>query len=231
MTQTGGDSSRWLTPLTEPRQLWVVGFGGSGGNWISRLLMDALDIYDAATDGPSKPYIFGKLNWTLERPPGGKVCFIYRDPRDMIVSMMHFWRLSSIDKVLYPEDQPDLLPTLVDYYQAWLMTLEPEATTRYEWLLGDTKKELSRLLDTLMIQYDPDRIDGVVERQTFATSKNTMEASGNDHRAWGMQYGRSGRWREFLNQDQGFKIDYWLGDWMFRMGYETEADWWSGLPE
>lgn len=208
----------------------MVGFGRSGTNWLTRLFMDVLGIYDAATDGPSKPGVIGRMHWTHERPPGGKICFIYRDPRDMIVSMMHFWRLPGIDEVLYPKDQPDLLPTLADYFQVWLMELEPEAVTRYERLLKDTIGEFTKVLDRLGIAYDQDRVEPAVRRQTFGVAKARLEENRPD-RARQLQTGTMGKWRQVLNQDQGMKIDYWLGDWMHRMGYEREPEWWTGLPK
>lgn len=221
---------QFLIPLTEPRQLWIVGFARSGTNWILRLLADALGIYDYENDKMTQPGVIGRLHWILERPPGWKVCFIYRDPRDMIVSMMHLWNRNSIQEVLYPVDQPPLLPTLSDYFQTWLMTLEPEATTRYEWLLADTKGELIRLLDVLMINYDPDRIDDVVRRQTFDVRKIAFAESGMGDHVRTLRVGISGQWRNYLNEEEGYKIDYWLGDWMHRMGYEMEPGWWKSLP-
>lgn len=232
MTLAGGkDNQRqFLLPLTEPRQLWIIGWGRSGTNWLTRLFMDVLDIYDGATDGPTKPGVIGRLHWTLERPPGGKVCFIYRDPRDVIVSMKHFWNLPNIDAVLDPVDQPPLLPTMSEYWQAWLMDLEPEAVTRYERLLANPIHEMDMLLTKLWIVFDGDRLEPAVKRQTFGEARERLLENRPD-RAKGLQFGTSGQWREVLNQEQGYKIDYWLGDWMHRMNYETDPDWWRGLPE
>ncbi len=228
-----GQSShpQFLIPLTEPRQLWIVGLARSGTNWLMRLLADAIGAYDYDTDKMTKPGVVGRLHWILERPPGGKVLFIYRDPRDTIVSMMHLWQFDSIQQVLYPEDQPPLLPTISDYFQKWLMELEPEATTRYEWLLADTRKELLRLLGVLMIEYDPERIDRVIERQTFASRKAAFQNSGMKDHVRTLRGGISGQWRSYLSLEEGYKIDYWLGDWMFRMGYEMSPNWWEELPE
>ena len=172
--------------------------------------------------------------------PGRATIFVYRDPRDMIISHvfyatqmhtghgMHRYYNESlhtmeqrIEAAIQGVDEPgsELSPILAKYegYLGWLG--KPEVLClRFEDLILDRQKTLNRLLDYLngrgfrSIHPRPQEID--VLQQAIAPKKSGT-----------FRKGQPGNWREHFTPANIAFFKEQTGDLLVRLGYETSLDW------
>jgi len=172
--------------------------------------------------------------------PGRATVFVYRDPRDMIVSHvfyatqihpghgMHRYytqNLSSmearIEAAIRGVAEPGSeLSAVHSRYQAYLGWLEQPAVLclRFEDLILNREAAFERLLDYLEQRgYRPR-----VGRQQAIQALNQAVApkkSGTYRKA------QPGNWREYFSEANKLSFKQQTGDLLIRLGYETDSNW------
>ena len=172
--------------------------------------------------------------------PGVATLFVFRDPRDMIVS--HVFYATEIHKghgmhqyytqvlntteerinaqILGVNDPGFELSPIRVKYEAYLGWLEqPEILClRFEDLILDRDRSLSRLLDFL----EEKGITTLVPRQkAIEELKRTIAPN----RSGTFRKGKPGNWREHFTTDNIARFKETSGDLLLRMGFELDHDW------
>ncbi len=259
------------------RTIYVAGYPKSGNTWLTRLLADVGncpsggcrpedDHHEPATEGLDRPsdYVVRKGHFRLVGNESGEVVpvehrlawrnitdegvvFIYRDPRDIILSGADYWRRSwqeQLDMVCKGTGSMRLHGSWAEYMREWLNAELFEvptegfrfATVSYEDLRKDTVGEVVRILMELNVclPFPLKSIRHAVERQSFKTRKAWMKKHG-DSLVFGdkkfhlhsMPKGRVGDWRKIFDSPTCAAIEYHLGPEMRAVGYTKEAQWWK----
>lgn len=172
--------------------------------------------------------------------PDRATIFVYRDPRDMIVSHvfyatqihkghgMHAYYtqvLQSMEERINAQIQGVEIPgyELSDIrtkYEAYLGWLEqPEVLClRFEDLILDRVNALKQILTYLERR-------GFVPRKPQPECVALLQASIAPHRSGTFRRAKPGNWREYFTADNKARFKEVAGDLLIRLGYEQDHDW------
>lgn len=149
-----------------------------------------------------------------------RIVYIYRDPRDAMLSAYEYGRRTAergrpnffaqydtFEKTL------DFIADYVDIWQAWISE-KRVLTTRYEDLLIHYDAEIAKLLAYLNLDAEDDAVQGVVE--SYRPGKA-------DAGQQGLHFfkGKIGRYKEAYTNDQQAQMRARFGAALQKMGYEV----------
>jgi len=177
------------------------------------------------------PYLFGKsftvkihfapypLGSWLIKTGAIRPTFIYRDPRDALLSAYEYGKrrkdaghpnafshLDSIEKAI------DFMHDYMRDWEIWMDIAEPNIF-RYEDLLTDYDHQVKRLLDFLSLDKSSEELTEVIEK---SRPKGAAAKEGNH-----FFKGRIGRHKEVLTDEQLAHCQELFGPYLTRMGYEA----------
>jgi len=234
--------------------IYVVGYPKSGNTWLSRLLGDCLNspikskppkqaIADEGYDRPGK-YIIRQEH--LRRMPKRyhSIVYIYRDPRDICVSVNHYWQMRNLTKAIkrvgagdkdakVREDSP-IRRGWIDLHKLWYYKFEPTTVTTYECLFHDTERELGEILENISAE-PVFPLDEVVARQDFKARKTQLSREGNKHpygkkiQLHNLRRGIAGDWINHFDREQAELADLLFGEEMLNLGYIENRGWWKDV--
>jgi hypothetical protein len=167
-----------------------------------------------------------------------KAIYVYRDIRDVVVSVMvkgnrSFWRVilsGFVDKIL-------------EQYSRWSQ-VEDILISRYETMVTDLKGEALRIADFLDIDLDEFSARQIAEKYSIDRQMKRIRSSDfenhavqigqrrstmydpisllhNDH----IYSGEAGQWRAALSPFQTGVVEYLAYDWLVGMGYPISQKW------
>jgi hypothetical protein len=183
----------------------------------------------------------------------GRVIYIVRDPRDIILSYYQFQKKYRQIEDTFPIEQ------YVDLYIAgtlgsenygtwhsnvvtWIETRGKDSNfllLRYEDFIADTPHELARLADFLEIDASPARLKEAIDR---SAAGNMRRLEKQDAGVWAATRNRrqdipmvgvatSGGWKDRLPESCVAKIEAAWGDLMIKVGYELVTSGQADLGE
>lgn len=149
-----------------------------------------------------------------------RAAYIYRDPRDAMLSAYDYGR-KAVEK-----GRPNAFSHLVNYdaaadfmleylhvWQAWID--EPGVLhTRYEALRDDYETEVARLVRFLELDPDASEIGAVIERYR-------PKGAARDERGMHFNKGKTGRFRQVLSEEQQKELAMRFGGYLEKMDYEV----------
>lgn len=239
------------------KEIYVIGFPKSGNTWLARLLGDSLQGLVAAGDGHKalSDWRYGKSEYVIRQrhlqeqpPPGARSVLIIRDPRDVIVSAAHYWQMSLRDYFHHMEGgienrkPPNVLHGWPEFYRKWIgkkALYEADYFIKYEDLLNNTEDELRKMLVSLGVKFTMGgRICRVVQRNTFARMKKTIENAPDSTYSYGkevqlrsLRSGTAGDWRNHLARWMCKVVHENMWYWLKLLDYENSLDWWVSIEE
>jgi hypothetical protein len=207
---------------------------------IERLVPDTSNKSHRALKGIPRPRFIKTHNYYDHRYQ--KVIYIVRDPRDVMLSYYHFQRKYRQIDDSYPLERyvdnfidgslgTEIWGTWYSNVSTWVMTRHKDPDfllLRYEDMIEDTSRELTRLAAFLSVDSSPSRLNEVI-RLSSATRLRELEKQ--EAQVWiGTKDQRqdipmigaatSGGWRTALPKECVARIEAAWGDLMSAMGYE-----------
>lgn len=203
-------ASRFL----DRQQLVVTGFPRSGNTWLSRLLGDALNspvtgwkaAKPLAEEGLDRPgdYVVRQLHlqpmydvgcnefmpnaYRANIPAwnGEKVIHIMRDPRDVAVSLMHYWNRPSIEdavEVMLDGKNPvKVHGRWLHFVSKWMaVNTIPVYHVTYERLNMNPAGTLKAIARRFELPLDDGAIMRAVDNQAFEKKRQHIAAHGDDY--------------------------------------------------
>jgi hypothetical protein len=102
-------------------------------------------------------------------------------------------------------------------------------TVRYEDLLEDAERELSRLVDFVGIQVSDMKIKEAVENSSFHNMKEIEKSKGRKYAPTDaenfVRKGEHGNWRDYFTEEDKAFFKKRAGDLLISLGYEENHDW------
>ena len=226
-------------------EITVCGWPRSGNCWVARLLGEALGVKVVGIKGgrdsiaaegferTSPGYVKQAHLWPnggkhlrvdVERNNGHIFLLVVRNPRDVAVSMSHYWE-KTIDEAL---DQmiegpgPIDLPHWRTYVESWLKHYVP--ILRYEDFYYDTEDSLRQVLEFLGLEPQKDLAE-VVAHQSFAVKKAEMKRRGNRYpfgkvaQLKHLRSGKTGEWEDVFSDEQKDRTRIAWNGLLGRLGY------------
>lgn len=216
--------------------LTVNAYPKSGLTWLVHLLSDMLDLTQHNDsnaevqgywgDGGDAGYIRKKHTPNLGQYTGRQVVHLMRDPRDVMVSAMHYRRHLDFDFALLvlaspAEHEAGGSWTYEEYLSSWLESSYP--ILRYERLHSNPLHELALVAEYLEMDIPVSKIKLAIKRQSF---DNMRKQINDDHF---MRLGKVGDWRNHFTKEQARKFNDILGEFMLAQGYVDSLDWWQEI--
>jgi aryl sulfotransferase len=166
---------------------------------------------------------------------GSRAIYILRDPRDVAISLSHFWGQSVDETIACLNDAQGTvgpcakqmrqrLNGWTGHVESWLQQRElPVWLVRYEDLLADTAAALSGMLDFLGFAAERTEIERAVRHSAFAEVKGQEKRNGFREASRGQpaffREGRAGGWRDALTPEQIEALERVHGSAMRQFGY------------
>ena len=182
----------------------------------------------------TQPYILA-----LTRP-GMASIFVYRDPRDMIIShifyameiyqdhgMHKYYRENTetmeerIDAAIIGVNEPNSrMRGVSERYQGYLgwLTIPDVLSMRFEDLIQDRENAFNRLLDYLEEKGFEPQVSRKIALQELASAV-VPKRSGT------FRKGKPGNWREYFTERNINNFKESTGDLLVSLGYEQDRDW------
>ncbi len=246
--------------LILPDDIFLVSFPKSGNTWtrfllanlrfpdepatwanINRLIPDPTGTAKRDFDRMRRPRIIKSHECFDPRYP--RVIYIVRDPRDVVLSQYHYHR-----KIRKLDDESPLEQFVTRFLAGetcphgswgqniatWLYTSEDGSRfllLRYEDLVADTARELTKVAAFLQLSAGPEQIAQAVERSSAdrmrqmekkQTDKNELVKGSRKDLSFVRAAG-SGGWRSELPAPMVARIEAAWGPLMQRLGYELST--------
>jgi len=220
-------------------RIFVTAYPRSGLTWTLRLLSDALS--SPVQNTPDmEPLYHGDRGgeFTLvkrhSRAREGTTIFVYRDPRDVAVSRMFYYRLPDLTTAIMgmvegtngDQFSPDgvAVGTYREFMATWFHTRLATVEIGYHQLhLAPLWALKTMIFAATEIRLPDEKLLAVIERQSF---DSYIAANGQEH---AMRKGVMGDWQNHFTQDTGKLITEHLGDIMIAQGFIDDLDWWREL--
>jgi hypothetical protein len=174
-----------------------------------------------------------------------RVIYIYRDVRDVMVSLFFYFRkygrfanfASFFEVFVKGRLYHDLgVGSWEENVMGWLAHSDRIAAVKYEDLLVDTRSVLDKTLERVRVTLDKDLIAYAADLCTFQWMHNLDRTRDIEGRADliipgaeptipFIRKGTSGQWKEFLSSAQIDVVKEKYGELLLRLGYETNFDW------
>jgi len=177
---------------------------------------------------------------TAVKSPGRATVFLYRDPRDMLVSHVFFAtemrtghgmhryytevldnmedRLNAaIEGVRQPGHELSSVRKRYDDYLGWLD--HPDVLSlRFEDLVVDRQMALERILTYLVCR-------GFVCSTPLVEAIEVLDRAVAPEKSGTFRKGEAGEWREHFSEENKERFKLVAGDLLIRLGYESDDDW------
>jgi sulfotransferase 6B1 len=166
--------------------------------------------------------------------------FVYRDPRDMIIShvfyatemhaghqMHHYYTevLKTMEEridaaISGVEDKDSPLSSIALKYSRYMEWLHQPTvlSLRFEDLILEKEQSAAKILDHLAIH-------GFISRLSRSESVNALTGSIEPKRSGTFRKGQPGNWREHFTEANKANFKHQTGDLLQRLGYEMDQDW------
>ena len=156
--------------------------------------------------------------------------YIYRDIRDVVVSLMRK------NKRSFEEVFPATVISALDQFTQW--TSQPQVmSSRYENVLGSIASEVQRIADHLKLSVSIEEVKHLANEHSLECQKRRIQrsqanpdklagAGTNTYDARSLLHlnhitsGNVGEWKEALMQDQVGMIESVAGEWLEKQGYK-----------
>lgn len=216
----------------------------SGVTWLLRLVCDLLE--GIHQDTPQmEPLSYGHpvtSDWIVQKAhypywehaiphlKGKIVVVTQRDPRDIVVSAMHYRGTSDLDLAISVMTAPKR--SYAKWVESWLapaqLKVKKLIITRYERLHSQPYTELkgivNHLFDKSLATPSDKRIQEAVERQSFENMRKTYNDGGHF-----MRKGIVGDWKNHFNREQAKRFNVHFGQFMLEQGYVDNLEWWKDV--
>lgn len=247
--------SRYRHPL-----LFIAGMPKSGSTWLEQMVASfpgyrevlipeasfaelrgepghVFELPSGAFDRLRRCLVLAKMhcpgtegNVAVLRESGAPYVVLYRDPRDVAVSYIHYVRASP-----WHHDHPALrglsdgeairhfirrrLPEFARWMRSWRDRRDPERSLMlsYEELLDDPGGSLARVAELFELDADEATIRGILERNRFDKSR----AAGSKF----FRKGVAGDWKNHFDEDLKRDFKAVDGDLLVEFGYEGDLAW------
>lgn len=144
--------------------------------------------------------------------------YIYRDPRDALLSAYEYGRrmrekdlTNAFTPLTSIEEAIDFMAGYVRIAEGWLSSRKT-LPVRYENLLGSYDREVERLVDFLQLELSDDEISPIADQ--YRPRQNHYQQQGMH-----FVHGKTGRYREHLNAQQLARCDEKFGSFLRKYGY------------
>src|SRR3954447_16283610 len=242
-----------------PDDVFLVSFPKSGNTWTRFLIANLLhpetsvgfaniaylvpDVESTAKrvfDRAARPRVIKSHHVFLPEYP--RVIYIVRDPRDVAISGYHFRRKRGVIEDQYPLDlhisrfvagETSSYGSWGDNVASWLITRKHDPRfllLRYEDMIADTARELSKIAAFLNIPPDLARISHAVDA-SCADSMRKLEKAQADFSGLTktrkdlpfVRAAKAGGWKKELPLSEVAKIEKAWGPLMRSLGYELNS--------
>jgi hypothetical protein len=198
----------------------VIGYPRSGNSWLSRLLADAFQapirgLGDekpmVAEERPIKEVIIYQTHTLALLSPQHINLHIARDPRGVVVSMYHYWDLSTIDAALDCLLHADTAPVYLPAWEAYVnQTANCTALTIcYRDLHTQPQEILKTIAAMTALELDEQHIETVIARQSIHTAlkhATPLHYPLPMHEK-SLRLGRVGDWHNYLSESQCARLE------------------------
>ena len=236
--------SQWVRDvLTAPEIIHFSGVAHSG------VTMDIgfnklIDLPYNTFSGPI--YGMSQWEWKCWKQDGDKAIVVLRDPRDLLVSLIYsiLYSHSSDSFVdtykniilnLPDEDRFDFMMltfggSAARMFLTWSDALSDSSMLiKYEDLIENQFSEFSHILKWLGWNVPNDTLHAVINRLSF--KNRSGRAPGIENKFSHYRKGVSGDWKNHFSRRHGQLWESLFPGLLKAIGYETDNDWWSALPE
>lgn len=221
----------------------VTAYPKSGVTWLLHLVCDLLEAQHQDTP-QMEPLSYGHPvsgGWVVRKThypyweqaipilKNKVVVLIQRDPRDIVVSAMHYGGANDLKRSI----NSMVGGSYVDYLESWLKPAEPLKVkklivTRYERLhshpYSELKGILSHLLRNPLSTPSDDRIQQAIARQSFENMSKQFDDGGHF-----MRKGIVGDWRNHFDRETAQMFNDHFGKFMLSQGYVDDLNWWKDV--
>lgn len=216
-------------------EVWVIGFMRSGNHWMSWLLSDLLSapiqerpgyqekrhmaseiIEDrfCVRLGHLRPKEYDNL---ITRP--SLVVHMIRDPRDVIVSLRHFKKFSTVEETIEYAKSQNYSRQVWEWEERF-----PAMTIFYEDLVNNTSRHLRLLSEKLGNgAIDFYRAKDIENRQSIEITKKKFPDI--------VRTGRSGSWIHEFTTEDAVRVMYEFGDIIDHYGYSDPDGQWPSYAQ
>jgi len=165
--------------------------------------------------------------------PGSRMIFLLRDGRDVVDSLLDamltgdsWWKQEDHPGASRP--QPNRLEFVRQQSVRWVertiatqrafesLPGERRLLVRYERLLADTPRELTRVYEWLDLEVSPRKLEATVDGSSFDAAPAARRGPGRDMRA-----ATPGLWRQNLDATEQALMHEIMGDKLAELGYEV----------
>lgn len=224
--------------------IFVTGYPRSGNTWVNRLLGALLEA--PLQPDPGMPieafwkydsrYVIRKRHTTSRPAESGKLLWIYRDPRDVAVSVMYYRNQAPdlrgvVSQMIKPTNGRTENPgAYKEWIMSWIDHPDYDSVVTYEQLQAAPVLHLTRIARDLTGRvFPPQQVQAAVDLLEFdkflaAHPEKKIYSLG------GMRKGIVGDWRNHFDRRTARAFHRAMGDLMILQGYVKDSSWIEELP-